>query len=125
MGNYISSGEIHVNYDFLTQTLEITFLSKLKQEISENIFGIKYSITSRKIDFGYVCQVVSSQFASLELPELVSSVVNVSFEAIRELFAERDLFEKLRILVITITLFLFCLIITALIVAKEALIVIG
>ena len=39
-------GDVYIGYDILKNALELTVKYKMKQNITENIYGVKYTITS-------------------------------------------------------------------------------
>ena len=79
----VSSGEVYISFDFLKKTLEITIVSKYKQGISENIIGVKFTITPR-IDFGYLYQKVALAVVTVKAPEFISSIRDMTYEFINE-----------------------------------------
>ena len=82
--NTVTTGEVHMNYDFFKKALEITINYKLKQIISENIFGIKFALTPRGINIGDIFKSIANKVVALREPQLVPSFINMNFDYILE-----------------------------------------
>ena len=80
----VTSGEVHINYDFFKNALEITVYTKLKQVFSETIFGIRFTLTPRAISISDIFRNVANKIVELSEPKLVPSIVGLNFDSILE-----------------------------------------
>ena len=111
--NVVSNGDISINYDFITNKMEIIIVSKIENGIYENDVGIKYIIEPTKIDFGYLVKEIADAVVNIEAPQFFKLIIDMTFDAIKDLLHAKNIFYLFGQIIVVIILIIFSLIMAA------------